>query len=286
MVTCLYVRKFRFCFLVAAMAAALTSSSALFSQSRLELASPLSHIQPNDDPAKSEVTFQTLHAFLDNELPLTWKFSALPSSELTIDAKVFAVGGSLAAPLPQMDFSLGSKLAADRIQTELRHSFPAPGGERPQTFLVRWQAKVNGEDTARSGAIRIQFWPHGLLTELKQVWLPERPETVAFRAALEADKVQVFTLPEGEYPPTNWQGLHVVWPASKKDVQANRPLKLTEGQIRLDLNTPQSLPGLIAHPEGAGRLIQFPVTWLALLPTQPALQRLLRDACFSQDPNP
>jgi hypothetical protein len=282
----LHARKFRFCFLVPAFAAALTSSSALFSQTLVELASPFSQTPTDESLARPEAAFQTLHAFLDQDLPLTWQFSALPTSELTLEAKVFAVGGSLAAPLPQMGFSISGKVAADQIRTELRHPFPAPGGVRPQTFLVRWLAKVSGEETARTGAIRIQYWPHGLLNDLKQVWLPERPETVAFRAALEADKVQVFTLLEAEQPPADWQGLHLVWPANKKEAETAPLPKLTAGQIRLELSPPQSPPGLIAHPHGAGRLIQFPERWLALLPTQPALQRLLREACFSQDPNP
>jgi hypothetical protein len=225
-----------------------------------------------------------LFAFTDRAVPLTWHLHGLPGTEVQLTGSVFAVGGPMAAPVPGLAFELSGKLEPSSIKTVLNHRFPAPGGERPQTFLVRWQATLSDIEQPLSGALRIQFLTRGKLTPLKRVWLPALEELQPLRQALEADGVDVSPITEEESIEAGWQGVRIEWPA---DAMLDQPLlpKLEAGQvvIRPAKGQMAAQKGLISGSHGAGRIVRLPASILVHLPDDPALQSLLVEACLSQN---
>lgn len=259
-------------------------TSEAWAQARLTLnpPSPAAH-----SSATTENQAPTQHGFIDGNSNLSWTLEGLPSTEVKLLGRVFAVGGSMAAPVPDLAFELTAQVAPGHIKTVLRHALPTPGGQRPQTYLVRWQATLSGVDAPQSGALRLHLWPRGILAPLKHVWLTEHDQLLPLRTVLENDGVEVTTLAKGDPLPADWQGLFIEWPKAD-GAEAATPAKLATGQVWVQstLEPPTSTTWFIAQPLHAGRHIRLPIALLDQLPENPELQKLLVEASLASETAP
>lgn len=210
-----------------------------------------------------------LERFHDSPSDLTWSVMGPSGFRVELEAEVFAKGGRLLLPLPELHFKTQCEIPPSQFSALASHALSLEPSERPVEHVLRWKA-AGAFDTPVRGTLLIRSLPRPSLAFHLVAWVPEGASWQTLRDGLQRDQLQVRSM-GNDGPPPDWTGLAFI----EQPMHADRhPLRSSQTLVVFS-NQPEPLLIVHAKPHGEGRLIRAPVRTREAFLDTPSLRQLL-----------